>query len=118
MEYLIHPIDRELGIGADEALVLEQAEHGNDLGSSRALKRERIAASDGMSCPIRSFSHRRQNSSRLSRVTELSELSEAKMTSFLFQSLTTKNCSRWERSSAVFACRTLVITSRIALSSS
>jgi hypothetical protein len=30
----------------------------------------------------------------------------------------TKNCSKWERSSAVFACRTLVITSRIASSSS
>jgi hypothetical protein len=36
------------------------------------------------------------------------------MTLFLFQLLTTKNCSKWERSLAVFACRTLVITSRIA----
>jgi hypothetical protein len=49
--------------------------------SSRALKLQRIVASDGMSCPIRSFSHRRQNSSRLARVTGRSE---AKMTSFPF----------------------------------
>jgi hypothetical protein len=49
MEHLLHSIDRELGIAADEALKLECAEQGNDLRSSRALKPERRAANDGMS---------------------------------------------------------------------
>jgi hypothetical protein len=45
-------------------------------------------------------------------------VAEVKMTFFPFQLLTTKNCSKWERSSVVFACRMLVIASPMASSSS
>jgi hypothetical protein len=107
MEYHFHPIDRGFESPQIRHSSLRGLKTETTDRSSKALKQERIMASDGMNCPIRGFPHHLQNSSLLATVTRQSK---ARMTSFLFQSLTTKNCSRWERSSAVFAWRMTVIT--------
>jgi hypothetical protein len=38
MELLLHPIDRELGIAEDEALELERTQHGSDLGIEQGVE--------------------------------------------------------------------------------
>jgi hypothetical protein len=38
IEYLLHPIDRELGITADEALEHERAEQENDMRVAQGVK--------------------------------------------------------------------------------